>query len=164
MRVSDGKTAEVYILYRLHTGESELVGVKGQVLGANALMTEKLLPTRRLFDEIHKDSVVLQRDTAVSSHKVGQERSVNNMKACFTSFKLLHKNKQMCSVFPDCTKSHNTPFIEAFIFKHEKLNIHNLTKYLKTFPFLTCGEHTQIRVNIRLNKVVSWLYFNICTK
>lgn len=56
-------------------------------------MTETLLPTRRLFDETHKDRVVLQRDTAVSSLKVGQERSANNTKACFTSSHLTDYTK-----------------------------------------------------------------------
>lgn len=110
MRVSDGKTAEVYILYRLgNTGELELAGVKGQALGANALMTEKLLPTRQLFDEMHKDSVVLQRDTAVSSHKVGQERSANNMKACFMSLHLnCYTKTNKCAVFSQTLQNQTT--------------------------------------------------------
>jgi len=124
--MSSGKTAGVNVLYRFHTGDSELAEVKGQDLGAKALMTEKLLPTRRLFDETQRQCCPSEAHSCVKPQGgSGEIRQQCESLLYVISFKLLHKNKQTCSVFPDYTKRHNTTFIKA-LFKCEKLNIHNL--------------------------------------
>lgn len=85
-------------------------------------MTEKQLPTRRLFDEIQKDSVVLQRDAAVSCCKVGQERSVSNIKACLTSLHLncYTKTDKHVSQTVENDIIHPSLFIKPIMFRYEK--------------------------------------------